>query len=72
MISLLNKQGVSASYNTTERIIKNAGDIYDKMATYLKDRVDKDEPAEISEVRNILGYSPAICAYGSKWASVAN
>ena len=49
-MKILNKQGVSASYSTTERMIKSAGCLYDEMAVYFKECVDKNEHAETSKV----------------------
>ena len=41
---------------TTERMVKNAGNIHDKMAVYLKEKVEKNEPVEISEVSRVQIY----------------
>lgn len=35
-------------------MITKAGKIHDKMAIYLKDKVEKNEPAEIKEVGFVL------------------
>ena len=56
VLNILNKQGVSSSYMTTERMVKNAGNVHDKMAVYLKEKVEKNEPVEISEVSRVQIY----------------